>query len=372
MKAYLLILFSILLLISACNNDSPETQAESSDHNMIVVSHSQFVTNKMTFGEIQEKPFVDILNCNGNVVAKSQGVAIISPFVAGLVNKVYVKAGDKVSKNQAIFEISGNDFIDIQREFSEIASKLKRLKSEYERKEYLFKQNVGSEKDFITAESEYKGMNASYSALKMKLQLMGLEPDKIENAQYYKFYTINSPIDGYISNINVSLGQYAEQQLNMAEIVDTKSLHIVLNIFAKDISSLKNGQKVVFTLSGNSDVVYEANLYSIGKMVDDVSKTVQCFAEISNLDSANFVNNSYIEAKIRIRESLVKSVPEESIVKSDGENYIIELVKDADDNYYFKTLQVELGRMNNGFIELLNDVKPSKILVKGAYNIGVE
>jgi len=369
MKFNYIILLAVVF-ISSCSNNT--TKIENEKQNLIVVSHSQFATNKMTFGEIQEKPFVDVVKCNGNIVAKSQGVAIISPFVAGLVKKVYVKVGDKVSENQALFEISGNDFIDIQREFSEIASKLKRLKSEFERKEYLFKQNVGSEKDFISAESEYKGVNASYSALKMKLQLMGLEPEKIEKAEFYRSYIINSPIDGYVSSLDVSLGQYAEQQLNMAEIINPNSLHVELNVFAKDISTLKNGQKVIFSLSGNSNVVYNATLYLIGKMVDDNSKTVQCYAEISDLDSVNFVNNSYIEAEIQTKESLIEAVPEESIVKSDGESYIIELVKDDNDNYYFNTLQVEVGRRNNGFVELLNDVKPSKILVKGAYNIGVE
>lgn len=58
---------------------------------------------------------------------------------------------------------------------------------------HYFSENVGSEKELIFAESEYKATSARYSALKIKMQLLGLNTEKVENGSLYESYIIKSP-----------------------------------------------------------------------------------------------------------------------------------------------------------------------------------
>ncbi len=370
-KSIFFIFIAAVSMLSCGNSQKPEKMLNEEDH-LIVISHRQFQTDKMAFGELQKMPFTEIVKCNGNVVTKSGGIAKISPAVSGLVQKILCTAGQQVYMDQVLFELSGNEFIELQKDFAGVASQLRKMKSEYERINALYKENIGSEKELIAVESEYKSIQAMYKALEMKLQLIGLDASKIEDAEFYRSFSIKSPINGFISQINVSLGQHADQQTIMAEIIDVKQLQLKVAVFEKDINRLIPGQKLKFKLSDNSNTAYDASLIAIGRTVDPVSKTVQCYAGIDDLNSANFVNNAYAEVEIITKTETENSVPEESVIKSDGVNYLLAYVKDDNNNYYLKNIRIEVGRSNNGYIEILKDHNFSKIVTKGVYNIKIE
>ena len=160
---------------------------------------------------------------------------------------------------QILFELSGNEFIELQKDFAEMASQLKRIRSEYERVKSLYSEKVGTEKEMILAESDFKAANAKYSALKMKLKLIGLNDTKIEDGNFYESFSLKSPLDGYISRINASIGQYADQQTTIAEIFDVTRLQLRIAVFEKDLGKLKENQKITFNLLGNTQKSYSSH-----------------------------------------------------------------------------------------------------------------
>ncbi len=299
-------------------------------------------------------------------------MAIINTSVPGLVKKINCTAGLKVKTGQILFEITGNQFIELQKDFAETASQLKRIKSEYERVKSLYEEKIGTEKEMILAESEFKAANAKYSALKMKLKYIGLNDANIEEGNFYESFSLKSPLDGYISRINVSIGQYADQQTAIAEIIDLTRLQLRIAVFEKDIEKLAESQKIKFNLLGSTQKSYSSTLKSIGKNVDNDSKTIICYADIDDLKNTNFVNNAYVEAAIITNTDSVTAVPEECLIKSGGNNYLLAFVKKENDNYFLKSVMVDIGRINNGFVEILNQPDISKIIIKGAYNIKIE
>jgi cobalt-zinc-cadmium efflux system membrane fusion protein len=371
LKAILCIITACTLIASCGKNKNNENNSAVQE-DLIKITHQQFESSKMTFGEQIKMPFPEIVKCNGNIVSKPSGIAKISTSVSGLVQKIHCTTGQRVYAGQIIFELSGNDLIELQKDFAETASQLKRMKSEYERIKSLFSEKVGTEKELISAESEFKVANAKYSALKMKIQLIGLDALKIEGGNFYESFSIKSPLNGYISQINVSLGQYADQQTVIAEVFDVTQFQLRISVFEKDISNLKEGQKLTFRLLGDNTLAYSATLVSIGKNVSEESRTITCFAVIDELKGAILVNNAYVEAGIITSQDSVTAITEESLIKSQGINYILALVKDEDNTYFLKKIIVNTGRLNNGYVEILDNPELQKILTKGAYNIKIE
>ena len=170
----------------------------------------------------------------------------------------------------------------------------------------------------------------------------------------------------------LSIGQYTDQQTILAEIFDVTQLQLRIAVFEKDLGKLKENQKITFNLLGNTQKSYSSTLKSIGKNVDNESKTIICYADIDDLKSANFVNNAYVEAAIITNIDTVTAVPEESVIKSGGNNYLLAFVKNENENYFLKKVKVDIGRINNGFVEILNQPDITKIITKGAYNIRIE
>ena len=300
------------------------------------------------------------------------GTARISTFVPGVVKKINCTVGQKVNAGQILFELSGNEFIELQKDFAEMASQLIRIRSEYERVKMLYSEKVGTEKEMVLAESDFNTANAKYSALKMRLKLIGLDDSQIEDGNFYESFSLKSPLNGYISGINVSVGQYADHQTIIAEIFDFTRLQLRIAVFEKDLGNLKENQKITFNLLGDTNRTYTSTLKSIGKNVDNETKTIICYADIDDLKSANFVNNAYVEATIITKTDTVTAVPEECILRSDGNNYLIAFVKKENDNTFLKRVRVDIGRINNGFVEILNKPDITEIVTKGAYNIRIE
>jgi cobalt-zinc-cadmium efflux system membrane fusion protein len=366
-------LFSVTILsvlIFSCRSNIAEPNNEAED-NFIRISKKQFETGNMQLGEMQKMLFEQTIHCHGNIISKPGGSAKISTFVSGLVNKIYCMPGQKIDKGQAIFEITGNELIEFQKDFAETSSLLVRVKSEYDRLKSLFSENVGTEKELIFAESEYKATQAQYSALKIKMQLLGLNSEKVELGSFYESYIIKSPISGYVSQINVSLGQYADQQTAIAEVIDVSQFFIRIAVFEKDIPPLKEKQKVRIRLLGDPSE-YMATLSSIGKNVDNETRTIMCTAEIDDLEEANFVNNAYVEARIITSSDTVYAITEEALLKSGGNSYFLALEEIRDETYYMNKIPAETGRTMDGFIEILGKPELRKILCKGAYNIPID
>ena len=168
------------------------------------------------------------------------------------------------------------------------------------------------------------------------------------------------------------LVQYADHQTIIAEIFDFTRLQLRISVFEKDLGNLKENQKITFNLLGDTNRTYSSTLKSIGKNVDNESKTIICYADIDDLKSANFVNNAYVEATIITRIDTVTAVPEACILKSEGNNYLLAFVKKENDNTFLKRVKVDIGRINNGFVEILNQPDITKIVTEGAYNIRIE
>jgi cobalt-zinc-cadmium efflux system membrane fusion protein len=370
-KFILSILAACLSLVSCSHNNKNEISTET-PNDLISITGDQFLTGNMTLGEPLKMQFDEMVECTGNIVIEPSGTIMISTPIPGLIRKIECKEGGDVSAGQLLFVLGGNDFIELQKDFAETESQLKRIKSEYERVKSLYTERVGSEKDLIMAESEYKSANAIYSALKMKIKMLGLDDTKISDGSFYESFSLISPINGYLSQIEVAVGQYADQQTPLAELLDINKMEIRMAVFEKDLGNLVKNQKVAFNLLGETGKIYTATLKSIGKDVDHDSKTIYCYAGIDDSRHANFINNAYVEASIRTKSDSVTAVPEEAVLKSEDKNYLLEFVKNENGNYYLKKTKVSTGRLYNGYVELLNRPVPGQIITRGVYNIGIE
>ncbi len=365
------IIYTVILLASCSHNQNTERKSEAVD-NLITITEAQFKAGNLEIGEPVKMTFENVVRCNGSIVTDPSGNARISTPVQGLIKRISCSGGQKVSPGQVLFELSGNEFIELQRDFAETASQLKRLRSEYERIKALYEEKIGTEKDLIQSESEFKASNAKYSALKMKIRFLGLDESRIETGDFYESFYLRSPINGFISKVYVSIGQYADLQNTLAEVFDPVRFRLMLSVFEKDFGNLNNNQLIRFNLLGDTSKLFSARLKSIGKNVDEDTKTITCYASIDGTDCSYFVNNAFVEATIVTKTDTVYAVPEESILKTEGNNYILEFVRNENSTYYLKRTPVKTGRLTKGFTEILNIPNNLKLITKGAYNIRID
>lgn len=365
------ILFYLLLVVIMAASCKKKPLPDEKDDGLIQISNQQFTTDSMTLGGFESRPFEDIVECKGFIVPKTTGIARIGISTPGMIKSIYCNAGQMVSKGQVLLEISGNELIELQKDFAETASTLKRLKSEYERTKSLFEQNIGSEKEYIFSESEYTAARSKYLALKLKLEAIGLDAAKIENGTFFSHYAVRAPISGNITWFNLTIGQHVDQQSSLLEIIDNNQLQLKLSVYVIDLAKLKIGQKIKFRATGkNEDGL--ATLTEIGTTINEESKAVECYGRIDQITAAEKVNNSFINARIILDTTVAPSLPESALIKSENDYFFLVLEKKNNGSYFFRKVKAEIGRQGKGFFEILNKELSGSILTGGAYNIVVE
>ncbi len=370
MKTKIIIVLIFSVLVISCKNKTEQNSEK--DLGLVEISKAQFEAEKMSIGKPELYPFADKVHFTGTIIPTVNGQAQISLPLPGIIDNICCKPAQMINKGSVLFEVSGHWFIDLQKDFSESSAILSRLKSEYLRAKELYNENISTQKDFTAAESNYYAENAKYMALKSKLESMGLDVAKIEKGEFYPSFPIKSPINGFVSSIAVSLGQYIEPQQTIAEIIDNNSFQLKIYVFEKDIDKIDNGQTVEFYLNTNKEQIYPATINAIGKTIEPDSKSIECYATINQPEDINMVSNQFVEGEIVVTVDSVLSVPETAIIKSENEQFVLMLEKEENAIFYFKKIIVNTGRKANNNIELIGQKPLKMILLTGTYNIVIE
>lgn len=360
----------IALILASCNHQNQEVNETHSE--LIEITKQQFKSEKMELGNCTQMPFATKTYFTGYIKPKSNALAKIGLPVEGIIQKIYVSVGQEVKQGAPLFEVSGNTFVDLQKEYAESEARLKQLQIDYERVSLLYKENIGTQKEYVIAQSQYQVEQAMNNALKIKLENIGLDIKRISEGSFYSGYTLKAPINGFVTDISATVGEFIDFQESLAEIVDNNQLQLQITVFEKDILSIKSGQQVIFHAAGNPDQKATASINYVGKTVRNDSKSIDCFATIDNTYAGLFINNQFVEGEIIIASDSVFALPVNAVIQSDNSNFILSLEEETNESYLFKMSAVKTGRKTRDFVELMDKPTTSKILIKGVYNISIE
>ncbi|WP_168026825.1 efflux RND transporter periplasmic adaptor subunit [Ignavibacterium album] len=339
---------------------------------LIQITKAQFETEKMQIGDPVLYDFEDVIKSNGYISSPPNGKAQISTQIPGIVKNISKSIGDYVEKGSILCTIESNEIIMIQQDFIETANKLKALTADYNRMKTLNDENITSQKNFMTVESEYKNMQAKYNGLKARIEMLKLNPNNIQEGNVSSSINLYSPINGYITMQNCLLGQYIEPQQVLMQVVDVNKLYLQFFVFEKDIAKLKIGQKVYFYSSDNKSKTLNATVTAIGKSINSTTKSIECKAVINNDDKSSLLDGMYVNVNVVTTKSTALSLPTDAIIKSGNDNFVLQKEKEKNGNYYFIKKPIKIGMSLNGFTEIIDDKNLKNVLIKGIYNLKVE
>ena len=358
-----------VVLISSCGSKSEEATKEEhheEEASIVELTPEQVKIINLKLGKIEMKDLSGAIKVNGMLDVPPQNLVSISAPMGGFVKSTELLQGVKVTKGQAIVVMQHPDYIQMQQDFLETKSQLEYLELEYNRQKELSKDNVNSQKTLQQAKSQYESMLAKNAGLKSKLMMLGINGEKLTSQTMQNSITINSPISGYVTHVNVNIGMYVNPTDVMFKIVDTEHLHAELTVFEKDVPKIKLGQKVRFTLANETDE-RTATVYLIGREIStDRTVRIHCHLDKEDLD---LLPGMYLKAYVEAGTQRLSALPNEAIVNFEGKDYVFVAEKEAN---HFKMLEVTKGISELGYTEILTKEglnNESLIVINGAYDI---
>ncbi len=323
--------FTAGIIFTSCNNSAKKQgekiKTEKADKHdeategMAVLTPIQRKAIHLKVGELPLREMSGLVKVTGKLEVAPNSKAEVTTYIGGNVVSINAFQGDKVRKGQVLATLEHPDIIQLQQDFIERYNNLQYLEKEYKRQEELYRNNVGSGKKFQKVEAEYKSAKAQYQGLKLRLKMLKLDIKNIERGNIIHQLKVLSPINGYVSGINISLGSYIDARTKMFSIRNFDKIHADLSVYEKDIVKIKKGQTVRLRVANMPEKELFGKIFAIAKEYAANSRSIVVHAGINNPPKA-LIADSYVSGEILTDKEKVSAVPETAIVNDGGKNYI--------------------------------------------------
>lgn len=247
-----------------------------------VYSSSRPKSNALVTATVRQGNIENVIAATGKMDAIER--VNVGAQVSGQVKKLYIKAGDAVSKGELIAEIDDqpqrSDLRNAEAALSVAQADLEtreatlvRQDAQFKRLQQMLKTNAVSRQDYDETAEAWSTARAELTAQKARVIQAQIEVDK---KQLDLSYTrIMAPMDGTVIAIVTKQGQTvnaAQSAPTIAKLAQLGTMTIKVQISEADINNVKPGQQAWFTTFANPDKRYNATLRSIELAPESVMK----------------------------------------------------------------------------------------------------
>ena len=299
-----------------------------------------------------EQKFNHFIELQGNVKTKQN--VLVYPEMPGILNKVYVKEGQKVIKDEILATIDDGG---LSQQLLLLKSNEQLAKTTFERQKRLWDQQIGSEIQYLQAKTSYDSQKNATRQLKKQLGK----------------FTIRAPFSGIIDDVFKEKGTVVAPGpgAELFRIINLSNMYIETDVPESYISSIKKNKmvEVNFPILGRS---YDTSIRQVGNFINPSNRTFRIEVGIPNLDGEIKPN---LTAKLRLNDysnSNAILIPQSIISENAKGQQFIYVVKDNKEKnqVYAERLVIETGKTNGDFIEVTKNLDANvEVILEGARSV---
>ncbi|MGN6618772.1 MAG: efflux RND transporter periplasmic adaptor subunit [Ilyomonas sp.] len=359
---------ALFFLLMACNSNATnetikqtETQTE---ENVVVVDSIQKANAGILTGKPEIRTIHSSIKLNGIVDVPPQSLVSISFPLSGYLKTTPLLPGYHVHKGMVIATLEDPSFVQMQQDYLTAKARMEYLSTDVQRQKELSDADATSKKNYQLVLSDYKAQEVLVKSLEEKLRIININPATLTVEKISRTVPVYSPIDGYVSKVNVNIGKYVSSADVLFELVNPDDIHAAMTVFEKDISYFKKGMQGKVTLTDHPSEQYSVDVILVSKNVDENrSSLVHC--HFDNPDH-QLLPGMFLTGSFDISNITATVVPQEAVVRYMGKGYIFT----TNDAAHFAMTEVQTGASENGYIQLKDadsTIIQQNVAVKGAY-----
>jgi len=320
-----------------------ETEIAASADSTVKVGTSTFVSVE----DIQSQPFNHYIEVQGKLDGDEN--LAISPEAMGNVVEVYAREGQHVSAGQVLARINDAAYQD----------QLKALQSTYDlaletfqKQENLWKQQIGSEIQYLQAKSTKEALESQIAGVKKQIDMM----------------RIKSPISGTIEESLVKVGQAVSPSFPAFRVVNFSHLKVTADVAEAYTAKINIGDDVIVFLP---DVKQEitAKVTFCSKYINPTNRTFAVEAQLKTVTDKLKANMISV-LKINDYNAPKAFVLPINIVQTDNKGQYVLVAKQENNQYVARKQVIQTGQLYNGLAEIVSGLEPGqKVITSGYFNL---
>lgn len=302
--------------------------------------------------KVKVATFTHFIELQGNVQTKQN--VLIYPEMPGILKSVLVKEGQKVTKGQALATIDDGG---MSEQLAQLNANAQLAKTTYERQKRLWNQKIGSEIQFLQAQTSYEAQKSAVNQLK----------NQLEKA------TINAPFSGIIDNIFKEKGTVVAPGAGseIFRILNLSNMYIETDVPETYIGNITENKAVEVSFPVLGEIVH-SKIRQVGNYINPNNRSFKIEIGVPNLNGKVKPN---LTAKLKLNDYTNTNallIPQSIISENAKGEQFIYIVKNKKENNEAVTerLIIETGKTQGDFIEVTkNLLAGAEIVMEGARSV---
>lgn len=379
---------TIMLLLAACGSSSKEKKGEAGDlkvkleklkkekngldaqirqveEQLAKADPSSVQAQKLvTVDTIRVTDFSHFIELQGKIDA--DGVAYVAPNgQGGVVKAVYVKAGSVVRKGQVILKLDDvlarQGVVGAQQQAGVLKARLTQAQTIYERRQNLWKQNIGTEIEVINAKAEVDALQS---------QLRAAESQVAAAQEQLSQSNVTAQISGTVDQVNIKVGEFFSPQSaadprSGIKIVNNSNMKIVTDVPENYSSRIKKGDIVEVVVPESGKPPYRSAINVVGAAVNPATRS---FTTEAKLPSDPMLKpNQLATMKILDYQSKAAVTVPINVVQSDEKGKYVYVAEKSGNKIIARKKTVIVGESYNGVMEIKSGLTGGDLIISEGY-----
>ena len=301
---------------------------------------------------VKETVFTHYIELQGNVQTKQN--ILIYPELPGILKTMLVKEGQQVVKGQVLATIEDGG---LSAQLMQLTANAQLAKTTYARQKRLWDQKIGSEMQFLQAQTAYATQKSAVNQLKSQLEKA----------------TLIAPFSGIIDAVFQEKGTVVVpgQGVPVFRIVNLSKMYIETEVPETFLVSITKNKavQVNFPILGTS---LQSKIRQVGNYINPNNRSFKIEIDVPNLNG-NIKPNLTARLKINDYTNTNAILIPQSIISENakGEQFVYILKnKKKNNEATAERLVIATGKTQGDFIEITAHLAPgAEIIMEGARSV---
>ncbi|MDC0630115.1 efflux RND transporter periplasmic adaptor subunit [Flavobacteriaceae bacterium] len=290
------------------------------------------------------KAFNHYIEVQGTV--KADQTIELHAEMGGTVSAILVKEGQKVTKGQVLATLDSEV---IDNSVLQLETQLALATTTFERQARLWKQNIGSEIQYLQAKAQKEGLENSMKSMKAQARKM----------------KIIAPFSGVIDQIFAKTGELTSPQMPFLRLVNLNTVYIESEITETYLKAIKKGTEVLLNFRSIGTTL-EASISQVGNFINPNNRSFKTRIDLENPNN-ELKANLLADIKINDFKATGIVIPSRLVQKdSNDQTFVYTIEPNGNTHTVVKTYMTEAMNYEN-LSYISEGLLPTSILVdKGA------
>ena len=297
--------------------------------------------------DVQPEAFSHRFSIQGNVETDMN--SILTAEFAGLIEEVMVSEGAQVREGDVLIRINTDV---LNRSMAELQSQLDLATELFNRQERLWKQNIGSELDFMQAQNQKITLENSMKTLLEQMDMA----------------MIRAPFDGVLDRCLAKTGEMAMPGSPLARVIDLRNMYVRASVSDQYAGRVSKGMPAEVIVSGVDTLA--TKIGRVGQFINPANRTLELTlplprgsALLPNMYASVWLQDVALDSAVVLPSALIQQDIE-------GQDYVFVAVSQQDGSVRAEKRSLNVG-MGSGDSMLIQGglLFGDRVVSKGATRI---